>query len=224
MSGAIVLLSGGLDSSVLLADACSSIGPADIHAIGVDYGQRHCGELVCARHQAERQGIGQLSIVSLYGIVKLLGGCALTDPTIDVPDGRGPDQAATVVPNRNAILLSVAFAAAISSGAEAVYAGFQAGDRAVFPDCRPAFVVAFQAMQNVATEGFGRPILRVPFLRRTKADVVRRGAELGVDLARTRSCYADGLEHCGRCGPCRARRAAFAEARVDDPTIYEEIA
>jgi 7-cyano-7-deazaguanine synthase len=132
--------------------------------------------------------------------------------------------AVTVVPNRNAIMLSVAYGAAVADGAEVVAAAVHAGDHFVYPDCRPAFVDAFDAMERLATEGFGHEELRLytPFVDKTKADIAKIGAELGVPYADTWSCYEGGEVHCGFCGTCTERKEAFELAGVLDPTVYQD--
>lgn len=212
----VSLLSGGMDSATLaymLADQGE-----ELRLLSFDYGQRHIRELESAAKIAGHLGAPH-EVVTL-GLN--LPGSALTDPTIDVPEGHyeAESMKATVVPNRNAVMLSVAFALAVAHGADAVAFGAHAGDHAVYPDCRPAFVEAFQAMQDIATEGFGAPRLLAPFVHRTKADIARLGADLGVPWANTWSCYQGGAVHCGRCGTCSERIEAFALAGADDPTEY----
>jgi 7-cyano-7-deazaguanine synthase len=190
----------------------------ELRLLSFDYGQRHIRELESAAKIAAHLGAPH-EVVTL-GLD--LPGSALTDPTIDVPEGHyeAESMKATVVPNRNAVMLSVGFALAVAHGADGVAFGAHAGDHAVYPDCRPAFVDAFQAMQDVATEGFGAPRLLAPFIHRTKADIARLGADLRVPWADTWSCYQGGVVHCGRCGTCRERLEAFALAGADDPTEY----
>jgi 7-cyano-7-deazaguanine synthase len=220
--GAVVLVSGGLDS-VTLAHLLHHRGHAPLHLVSVDYGQRHRRELDEARACAERLG-ARWDVVELGSLGRLLGGSALTDSTVEVPDGHYADESmrVTVVPNRNAVMLAVAHAVAVARCAGVVAAAVHAGDHPVYPDCRPEFVDAFRRMQTLATAGFAAPDLLVtPFLHLTKADIVRTGARLGVPFAQTWSCYRGGDRHCGRCGTCVERREAFALARVDDPTDYE---
>lgn len=154
-------------------------------------------------------------------MVSLLHGSALTDPAVSVPDGHYTEDSmkATIVPNRNAIMLAIGCAAAYSSSAEVVALAVHAGDHFIYPDCRPDFIDAFERMERLAME---MPTLRIetPFLRRTKADIVRTGADLGVPFEETWSCYKGGTSHCGTCGTCVERREAFAVAGVPDPTRY----
>lgn len=130
--------------------------------------------------------------------------------------------AITVVPNRNAIMLSIAYGVAVAEGAEVVATGVHAGDHFVYPDCRPEFIEAFDEMQKKAVEGFGDESLRLyaPFVKLTKADIVAEGARLGVPYADTWSCYEGGEVHCGLCATCGERRASFVEAGLNDPTVY----
>jgi len=221
VSGAVALVSGGLDS-VTLAHLLSRNGPEPLHLIAVDYGQRHVRELDSARRCAQRLKV-RIDVVDLRSLQPLLAGSALTDEAIEVPSGHYADDTmrATVVPNRNAVLLSVAYAAAVADGAGMVATAVHAGDHPVYPDCRPAFIDAFNRMESLATEGFCTPdILRAPFVAWSKVDIVRTGAELGVPFADTWSCYRGGARHCGTCGTCVERREAFSEAGVDDPTDY----
>ena len=220
MTRAVALVSGGLDS-VTLAHRLHADG-AELHLIAIDYGQRHRIELEYAARCAERLG-ARLDVVDLRSLRPLLRGSALTDPDTEVPEGHYADATmrATVVPNRNAIMLAVAYAAAVADQADVVAAAVHAGDHPIYPDCRPDFVDAFRAMENLATEGFARrDLLTTPFVHMTKAAIVGVGAELSVPFAQTWSCYQGGSVHCGRCGTCVERREAFELAGVPDPTAY----
>lgn len=192
------------------------------HLVAVDYGQRHVKELEYAGLCADRLGAG-FDVVDLRSVGRMLGGSALTDD-VAVPHGHyaASNMAVTVVPNRNAIMLSVAYGVAVAEEAAVVAAAVHAGDHYVYPDCRPEFVEAFEAMQRRAVEGFGDPSLRLyaPFVHKTKADIVEVGASLGVPYADTWSCYEGGEVHCGRCGTCTERKEAFELAGVPDPTVY----
>ncbi len=152
-------------------------------------------------------------------------GSALTD-NIPVPHGHyaALNMATTVVPNRNAILLSIAYGVAVAEGDRIVATGVHAGDHFVYPDCRPRFIEAFDEMQREAVEGFGDESLRLyaPFVEKTKAEIVEVGARLGVPYADTWSCYEGGETHCGLCGTCVERREAFEISGVPDPTRYKE--
>ncbi len=221
MSKAIAIVSGGLDS-VTLAYVLRSEG-YHLHLLSFDYGQRHSKELefaaLCARRlQAEH------TVVDLSGLGALLKGSALTEEGIEVPEGHyaAPNMAVTVVPNRNAIMLAIAYGAAVAEQVDVVAAGFHGGDHFIYPDCRPEFVEAFDAMERRAVDGFGKPDLRLyaPFVNIGKHDIVARGARLDVPFHETWSCYKGGERHCGRCGTCVERREAFELARVLDPTEY----
>jgi 7-cyano-7-deazaguanine synthase len=222
VTATVVLVSGGLDS-VTLAHHLARDSASGLHLVAADYGQRHVRELDYARRCAARLR-ARIDVVDLRSLTPLLRNSSLTDDRVDVPSGHYADESMrlTVVPNRNAILLAVAYAAAVSDGADAVATAVHAGDHPIYPDCRPAFIEAFDAMETIATEGFAPPgILRAPFVRMTKTDIVRLGAELAVPFAETWSCYRGGDRHCGTCGTCVERREAFQEAGVPDPTLYE---
>lgn len=224
MSLVVTTLSGGLDS-VTLAHALSDEGAALV-ALSFDYGQRHAREIEHAARCAARLGADH-HIVDLRSVGALLTGSALTDPAIEVPEGHYTDatMATTVVPNRNAIMLSVAVGVAVARGADAVATAVHAGDHPVYPDCRPAFIQAVEHEARVGNEGFISDEFRVlaPYLHVTKDEIVRRGAALGVPFAETWSCYQGGELHCGRCGTCVERREAFELAGVVDPTTYAEV-
>jgi 7-cyano-7-deazaguanine synthase len=221
---AVVAVSGGLDSVTLAHDLAAQ--GHDLTVVSFDYGQRHVRELACAEACAARLG-ASYHPVDLRSVGRLLSGSALTDATVAVPDGHYTDASmkATVVPNRNAILLSVATGLAVAVGADVVATGVHAGDHPIYPDCRPAFIAAFEDMARVANEGFAADGFRVvaPYLTRSKVDIVARGAELGVPFAETWSCYRGGDVHCGRCGTCVERIEAFALAGVADPTPYAAV-
>lgn len=218
---AVAIVSGGMDSVTL---AYLLAREYELTLLSVDYGQRHVRELDCAAKAAAALRADH-HVVDLRSVAGLLRGSALTDPSVDVPLGHyeAPTMRATVVPNRNALMLDVATALAVSSGAHAVATGVHAGDHAVYPDCRPEFVDAYERMVRVANEGFvvdGFQVL-APFVHLTKADIAGIGAELGVPWADTWSCYQGGARHCGACGTCVERREAFDLAGVDDPTDYD---
>jgi len=217
----VLILSGGLDSSVLAwwlhRQGCR------VTAVSVDYGQRHRVEVEYARGVAARLGVAH-EVVDLCGVGRLLGGSALTDIAVPVPAGHYTDVSmrATVVPHRNALMLDVAVALAVSAKADAVAFAAHAGDHPIYPDCRPAFRDTYQRMVLVANDGFLVDGFRVlaPFLGLSKADIVALGAELDVLFTSTWSCYEGGDRHCGVCGTCVERREAFALAGVPDPTSY----
>lgn len=221
MSTAVAVVSGGLDSAVL-AHHLRSEG-WHLRLLSFDYGQRHVREIDHARRLAASLGAAH-DVVDLRSAGALLTGSALTDDAVDVPDGHYTDDSmrATVVANRNPIFVQVAVGVAVAERAAAVAVGIHAGDHPIYPDCRPAFVEAAEQLALVANEGFVADGFRVlaPFLQWSKADIVRRGADLQVPLADTWSCYRGGERHCGACGTCVERREAFADAGVADPTEY----
>src|SRR5580700_1607095 len=218
----IAVVSGGLDSTTM-AYWLHAQGYA-LNAISFDYGQRHRKELEFAqRMAADLDAPWTLIDLHAAGLTDVLSGSALTDETVAVPDGHYADESMriTVVPNRNAIMLSIACALAVTREAGAVAFGAHTGDHFIYPDCRPEFVRAFERMVNVAVEGLASIEILAPLLAMTKADIVKLGDELGVPFERTWSCYKGGALHCGACGTCFERREAFALARVADPTLYE---
>jgi len=226
---AVVLLSGGLDSSTVLAVARRD--GYEAHCLSVDYGQRHKGELAAARRVA--RALGAASHRSARVTLSLFGGSALTDPRIAVPKGRsearmGADIPVTYVPARNTVLLSVALAWAEVLGADDLFLGVNAVDYSGYPDCRPAFLRAFERLARVATragvEG-SRLSIHAPLLRLSKAGIVRLGTKLGVPYHLTLTCYDPvGSRACGRCDACTLRRKGFEEAGVPDPTRYQRTA
>jgi 7-cyano-7-deazaguanine synthase len=224
MSVVVTTLSGGLDS-VTLAHALAADG-LDLIALSFHYGQRHAKELDQAVRCADRLG-AEHHVVDLRSVGALLTGSALTDAGVEVPEGHYTDMsmATTVVPNRNAIMLSVAVGVAVARDAGAVATAVHAGDHAVYPDCRPAFIEAIEHEARVANEGFIADDFAVlaPFLRLSKDEIVRRGADLGVPFEETWSCYLGEELHCGRCGTCVERREAFELAAIPDPTRYAAV-
>jgi 7-cyano-7-deazaguanine synthase len=216
----VVICSGGLDSVTLAYKVAAE--HELIGLISFDYGQRHRKEVDFAGICAQRLGT-EHSIINISSIGAMLSGSALTD-NVTVPDGHYAEETmkATVVPNRNAIMLTIAYGIAAARGAEAVAAAVHGGDHFIYADCRPAFIDAFQAMQNLALDGLAEIKLSTPFVTRSKADIVAVGHELGVPFENTWSCYKGGDTHCGRCGTCVERLEAFAIAGVVDPTAYED--
>ncbi|RBI74529.1 7-cyano-7-deazaguanine synthase QueC [Roseovarius sp. TE539] len=216
----IVICSGGLDS-VSLAHKVAAEQRLQA-MLSFDYGQRHRKELDFAADCARRLGVTH-EIVDISGVGKALSGSALTDDR-EVPDGHYEEESmkVTVVPNRNAIMLAIAFGIAAAREAEAVGAAVHGGDHFIYPDCRPAFIDAFQTMQDRALEGLTQPRLYTPYVDVSKADIVTDGARNGVPFARTWSCYKGGAIHCGRCGTCVERREAFDLAGLPDPTEYAD--
>jgi 7-cyano-7-deazaguanine synthase len=223
---AIVMLSGGLDSATVAAIAKAE--GYTVSALSFDYGQRHAGELAAAARVAERLGITDHRVVKVD--LAAIGGSALTARDIDVPT-HAPDQIGvgpipvTYVPARNTIFLAIALGLAEVVGARDLFFGANALDYSGYPDCRPEFVRAFEALAQVATrdavEGGARFRVHAPLMQLSKADIIRRGVALGVDYAITHSCYAPvGDAACGRCDACVLRSRGFAEAGVPDPTRY----
>lgn len=216
----IVICSGGLDS-VSLAHRIAAEQTL-IGLLSFDYGQRHRKELDYAAACAKRLGVPH-QIIDIRPIGSHLTGSALTD-NIDVPDGHYAEETmkATVVPNRNAIMLAIAFGLAAAQKADAVAVAVHGGDHFIYPDCRPGFIDAFQTMQDAALDGYASVKLQAPYVNTTKADIVTDGAKHGTPFAETWSCYKGGARHCGRCGTCVERREAFHLAGVADPTDYED--
>ncbi|MBP6095118.1 MAG: 7-cyano-7-deazaguanine synthase QueC [Methyloversatilis sp.] len=219
---AVVLLSGGLDSATVLAMARAK--GHECHCLSLDYGQRHRAELVAAARVATALGAASHRTLTLD--LRGFGGSALTDSAIDVPtDGVAPGIPVTYVPARNTIMLSLALAWAEVLGAQDIHCGVNAVDYSGYPDCRPEYIAAFEAMANLATraavEG-ARLTVHAPLIALTKAGIIRAGAQLGVDYALTVSCYQadDNGRACGVCDSCRLRREGFAAAGIADPTLY----
>lgn len=226
---AVVLLSGGLDSSTVLSVAISE--GFEIHALSFRYGQRHVAELESAKRVAALASVNQHTIVDID--LRAFGASALTAP-IAVPKDRDEEEMGrgipvTYVPARNTIFLSFALALAEVSGADTIFLGVSAVDYSGYPDCRPEYIKAFEAMANLATaravEGKGRVAIRAPLQHLGKADTIKLGHALGVDYSVTTSCYdpdSDGRA-CGRCDSCRLRAKGFAQAGLPDPTQYAEV-
>lgn len=221
MNKAVVLLSGGLDSATVLALARQR--GFEAHALSVAYGQRHAAELDAAARVARAQGARSHRI--LHVDLDQIGGSALTDPTIRIPESPAAGIPNTYVPARNTLFLSLALGWAEVLGAQDLFVGVNAVDYSGYPDCRPEFITAFERLANVATregvEGAGFRV-HAPLIDLSKADIVRLGMKLGVDFALTVSCYqadAGGLA-CRRCDSCRLRSEGFADAGVPDPTRY----
>jgi 7-cyano-7-deazaguanine synthase len=217
---AIVICSGGLDSVTLAHKIAHEAEVARL--ISFDYGQRHKKELSYAARCAEHLGVGH-DIVDITNIGSFLTGSALTDD-VSVPDGHYAEETmrATVVPNRNAIMLAIAFGAAAAQNCDAVATAVHGGDHFIYPDCRPGFINAFNTMQAHALEGYANVSLYAPFLNISKGGIVTEGTKVNVPFGDTWSCYKGGGIHCGRCGTCVERREAFHLAGVNDPTEYED--
>jgi 7-cyano-7-deazaguanine synthase len=218
---AVVLLSGGLDSATVLAAARDE--GYECHALSFRYGQRHQAELAAAAGIARQLGAASHRIVGLE--LEAIGGSALTDPGIALPETSGEGIPATYVPARNTVFLAIGMGAAEVLGASDLFIGVNAVDYSGYPDCRPEFIEAFRRLAAVATKAAveGRPLaIHAPLIEMSKAEVIRLGVSLGVDYRLTVSCYQadeDGAA-CGRCEACRLRRAGFEAAGVPDPTRY----
>lgn len=223
MKNAVVLLSGGLDSATVLAMARAE--GFVCYALSVDYGQRHRAELAAAQRIAQSLGAHEHRVVNID--LAGFGGSALTDNNIAVPQQPGEGIPPTYVPARNTIMLSLSLAWAEVLRVQDIFIGVNAVDYSGYPDCRPAYIEAFERMANLATraavEGSALTI-HAPLLHLSKAEIILLGHSLGVDYAQTVSCYqADASGRaCGKCDSCRLRRAGFIAAGVDDPTRYRD--
>lgn len=218
---AVVLLSGGLDSATALAMAKEQ--GYDCYVLSFDYGQRSLTELNAARAIAVQLGAKDHRVLRLH--LEDFGGSALTDTSIEVPEGETEGVPVTYVPARNTVFLSLALGWAEVLDADAIFIGVNAVDYSGYPDCRPEFIAAFETMANLATRrGInGEPIhIETPLMSLTKSEIIRRGTALGIDYALTVSCYKADNEGraCGRCDSCRLRAKGFADAGLPDPTRY----
>lgn len=222
MSVGVICLSGGLDSTVLAYRAHAFV--ATLVAVSVDYGQRHVKEIDSARLTAERLGAEHVT-VDLSSLGSLLTSALTTD--MEMPEGHYAEESmkATVVPNRNAILATIAYGIAVARQATVVWMGAHAGDHTIYPDCRPEFFTALGTALHIGNSwkptDLTLPELKAPFVNKTKADIVELGVEFNVPFADTWSCYKGADLHCGRCGTCTERQEAFRLAHVPDPTEYE---
>ncbi|GHB17292.1 7-cyano-7-deazaguanine synthase [Pseudovibrio japonicus] len=216
----IVICSGGLDSVTLAYKVAREHELLGL--VSFDYGQRHKKELDYAAHAAKKLGVPH-HILDMSQIGTHLSGSALTDD-VDVPDGHYAEEnmKVTVVPNRNAIMLSIGFGIAAAQQADAVAAAVHGGDHFIYPDCRPGFTKSFEAMQKQALDGYANVSLYTPFVEISKGAIVAEGARINVPFEETWSCYKGGEKHCGRCGTCVERREAFDLAGVEDPTEYAD--
>ena len=220
-SKAVVLLSGGLDSATVLAMARAK--GFDCYALSLDYGQRHHAELAAAGRVAEALGVVQHKVLPLS--LDAIGGSALTDDSIAIPEAGGEGIPVTYVPARNTVFLALALGWAEVLGATDLFVGVNAVDYSGYPDCRPAFIDAFEHLANLATKaGVEGEKFKVhaPLIEMGKAEIIQAGTELGVNYALTVSCYQldeDGVA-CGVCDSCRLRAEGFQSAGVTDPTPY----
>jgi 7-cyano-7-deazaguanine synthase len=222
MTQTVAIVSGGMDS-VGLAYYLKREGH-DLHLVSVDYGQRHRKELGFAALAAHRLG-ARHSIIDLSSITTLIASSSLTGD-IAVPDGHYAEETmkATVVPNRNMMMLSVATAVAISENADYVATGVHGGDHYIYPDCRAEFIAACSAAAQIGMVGMSQNFKGIiaPFVHHDKEWIAKTGTEIGVPWTDTWSCYKGGEIHCGRCGTCVERAEAFHLAGVHDPTVYED--
>jgi 7-cyano-7-deazaguanine synthase len=221
---AVILLSGGLDSATVLALARAQ--GLTCYTLSFDYGQRHRAELEAAVRVSRHLGALEHRVMEIP--IGALGGSALTDADIDVPEDGGDGIPVTYVPARNTVFLSLALAWAEVLSADSIFIGVNAVDYSGYPDCRPEFIEAFQSLAALATkQGVeGRPVtIEAPLVALTKAEIIRQGMAAGVDYAQTVSCYrADEQGRaCGHCDACRLRRQGFIDAGVEDPTRYRSL-
>lgn len=220
---AVLIVSGGMDSATLAYLYARRYD--ELHLVGFDYGQRHIKELDSLRAIAKNLN-ATVSLIDLSHLKNHLRGSSLTSDDIAVPDGHYAEESMriTVVPNRNAIMLSIATGIAVAEGAEVVATGVHGGDHFIYPDCRPPFINSMAQAIKYGTEGHALPNFRLeaPFLHLTKSDIASIGNDLGVPYEQTWSCYKGGEIHCGRCGTCVERAEAFYLAGVSDPTEYED--
>ncbi|GGB47321.1 7-cyano-7-deazaguanine synthase [Oceanisphaera marina] len=217
---ALLICSGGFDSVTLAYRLASENALGGL--LSFDYGQRHKKEIDAARLCAERLQVPHL-VMDISHIGAQLSGSALTDD-IDVPHGHYSEDnmKLTVVPNRNAIMLTIAFGVAASRGFNAVALAVHGGDHFIYPDCRPDFIRLFAEMQQQALDGVANVGLFAPYVNTDKTEIARDAARFKVPVAETWSCYEGGEQHCGRCGTCVERIEAMALAGVDDPTSYQD--
>lgn len=218
---AVILISGGLDSTTVLAIAKNQ--GYDCYTLSFDYGQRHQAELFAAERTAKSLGSLQHKVIKLD--LRSIGGSALTDDQIDVPEEETQGIPVTYVPARNTIFLSIALGWAEVLGAQDIFVGVNAVDYSGYPDCRPDYIHAYERMANLATKAGveGKKLsIQTPLMTLTKADIIRQGIKLGVNYSLTVSCYQadDQGKACGKCDSCRLRKQGFVEAGISDPTLY----
>lgn len=221
MTKTVAIVSGGMDS-VTLAHHLAAMGH-DLRLLSVDYGQRHKKELAFAAECADRLDVRH-DIIDVSSITRLIATSSLTGDT-PVPEGHYAEDTmrATVVPNRNMMMLSIATAVAVADEAQFVATGVHGGDHFIYADCRPEFIAATNAATIVGNVGTGFRGVLAPFVHHDKAWIASEGDRLGVPWDRTWSCYNGGDVHCGRCGTCVERLEAFHLAGVNDPTVYADV-
>ena len=219
MNKAVVLLSGGLDSTTLLYFVVNE--GYEPYVLSFDYGQRHKKELIFAKKTCDKLNV-EHKIIDITSIHELLSGSALTDESIKVPEEHysHESQKATVVPNRNAIMLNIAIGYAVSLGADRVFYAAHYNDREIYPDCRAEFINRQNETAKLANDNDELEIV-APFVDKTKADIVKIASELGVPFENTWSCYKGGAKACGMCGTCRERIEAFELTEFEDAIEYE---
>jgi len=219
---AVILVSGGLDSTTVVAMAKRQ--GYKCYTLSFDYGQRHRSELEAASRVSQSMAVVEHKVVKLD--LGSIGGSALTDTSIDVPEAATSGIPVTYVPARNTVFLSIALGWAEVLGANDIFLGVNAVDFSGYPDCRPEYITAFERMANLATRAAveGQPLtVHAPLIDMSKAQIIQAGIELGVDYSKTVSCYQASLEGeaCGRCESCRLRRQGFEQAGISDPTRYQ---
>ncbi len=220
---AVIIASGGIDSSTLLYKMVKE--GFEVYVLTFIYGQKHLKEIEYAKSIAEKLDVNH-KVVDLSSMKVLLSGSALTDSSIEVPEVPETSEyyetlQSTIVPNRNAIFLSIAIGYAVSLKANHVFFGAHFSDRGVYPDCRKEFVEAFQTAERLANDN-PEMVVDAPFVDIDKSDIVKLGAELGVPFKETWTCYKGGEKHCGVCSSCRERKRAFVDSGVTDSTEYEQ--
>ena len=218
---AVILISGGLDSATVIAQAKSE--GYDCYALSFDYSQRHQVELNAAERLCQQFGAKEHKVIKLD--LSQIGGSALTDDSIAVPEDETSGIPVSYVPARNTIFLSVALGWAEVLGADRIFVGVNAVDYSGYPDCRPEYIAAFEKVANLATKmGVEDNSIRIvtPLIDLTKAEIIQKGISLGVDYSQTVSCYQadDQGRACGKCDSCRLRRQGFEDAGISDPTVY----
>lgn len=220
---AVIIASGGIDSSTLLYKMVKE--GFEVYVLTFIYGQKHLQEIKYAEGIARRLTINH-RVVDLSAMKGLLSGSALTDANVEVPDvpetvDHYETLKSTIVPNRNAIFLSIAIGYAVSLEANHIYFGAHFSDRGVYPDCRKEFVKAFQTAERLANDDY-EMVIDAPFVDMDKSEIVKLGAELGVPFKETWTCYKGGEKHCGVCSSCRERKRAFIDSGIPDPTEYKQ--
>lgn len=218
---AVVILSGGLDSTTLLYQIVDKVTFGDrVLALSVDYGQRHKKEIGYAIQTCKKLGVKHHRL-SLTALTEFLKGSALTDDSVEMPLGHYEHDSMklTYVPNRNMILLSIATGICVANNCKKLYYGAHSGDHAIYPDCRQEFLDAMNAVTAIAN--YSPVEIMTPYMRMTKGDIVRKGIALGVDYASTWTCYQGREKACGKCGSCQERLEAFHINGISDPLQYE---